>query len=46
MDEWIWGGSEYWTYLLPKRIGQQLALEIKEKCISLGTAKIVKPVPQ
>ena len=31
-------GSEYWTYLLPKRIGQQLALEITEKCISLGTA--------
>ncbi len=30
-------GSEYWTYLLPRRVGNDIALELTEKCISLGT---------
>jgi putative two-component system protein, hydrogenase maturation factor HypX/HoxX len=30
-------GSEYWTYLLPRRVGLQKALEIIEKCEPLGT---------
>ncbi|MFO1442935.1 hydrogenase maturation protein [Bacillus sp. Bva_UNVM-123] len=30
-------GSEYWTYLLPKRIGKELAFEITEKCPALST---------
>jgi putative two-component system protein, hydrogenase maturation factor HypX/HoxX len=30
-------GSEYWTYLLPKRVGLEKALEITEKCEALGT---------
>lgn len=30
-------GSEYWTYLLPKRVGNKNAFELTEKCISLGT---------
>ncbi|AHM58718.1 formyl transferase domain-containing protein [Flammeovirgaceae bacterium 311] len=32
-------GSEYWTYLLPKRVGSQKALEITEKCLPMGTAQ-------
>ncbi len=32
-------GSEYWTYLLPKRVGPELAYELTENCISLGTKK-------
>lgn len=30
-------GSEYWTYLLPKRIGIEKAIEITENCIALST---------
>jgi putative two-component system protein, hydrogenase maturation factor HypX/HoxX len=29
-------GSEYWTYLLPKRVGLQRALRITEDCEPLG----------
>ncbi len=30
-------GSEYWTYLLPKRVGQKKAIEITESCLPLST---------
>ncbi len=30
-------GSEYWTYLLPKRIGTQRALLFTEQCLPWGT---------
>ncbi|WP_363351743.1 enoyl-CoA hydratase-related protein [Methylocystis echinoides] len=29
-------GSEYWTYLLPKRVGQAKALELTQSCQPLG----------
>jgi putative two-component system hydrogenase maturation factor HypX/HoxX len=34
-------GSEYWTYLLPRRVGEELAGELTESClpISAGHAK-------
>lgn len=34
-------GSEYWTYLLPKRVGREMALELTQSCQPLGaqTAK-------
>ncbi len=31
-------GSEYWTYLLPKRIGTERALLFTEQCLPWGTA--------
>lgn len=31
-------GSEYWTYLLPGRVGSIKAREITEQCLPLGTA--------
>ncbi len=30
-------GSEYWTYLLPKRIGKEKALQFTEECLPWGT---------
>jgi putative two-component system protein, hydrogenase maturation factor HypX/HoxX len=30
-------GSEYWTYLLPKRVGQEKALELTCKCTPMCT---------
>jgi putative two-component system hydrogenase maturation factor HypX/HoxX len=30
-------GSEYWTYLLPRRVGQAKALELTQACEPLGT---------
>ena len=30
-------GSEYWTYLLPKRIGTQRAILFTEQCLPWGT---------
>lgn len=30
-------GSEYWTYLLPKRVGSRKAIEIMEECLPIGT---------
>lgn len=32
-------GSEYWTYLLPKRVGQEKALELTEACMPVGTVE-------
>ena len=32
-------GSEYWTYLLPKRVGQEKALELTQGCQPLGARK-------
>lgn len=31
-------GSEYWTYLLPKRVGDKKAYELTEKCLPISTA--------
>jgi putative two-component system hydrogenase maturation factor HypX/HoxX len=31
-------GSEYWTYLLPRRVGKKKALELTESCLPLSTA--------
>ncbi|WP_248927063.1 hydrogenase maturation protein [Paenibacillus hamazuiensis] len=31
-------GSEYWTYLLPGRVGPNKALELTEQCLPIGTA--------
>ena len=30
-------GSEYWTYLLPRRVGQAKALELIQACLPIGT---------
>jgi putative two-component system protein, hydrogenase maturation factor HypX/HoxX len=30
-------GSEYWTYLLPRRVGQEKALELTQVCKPIGT---------
>lgn len=30
-------GSEYWTYLLPRRVGHERALELTENCLPIGT---------
>ncbi|CAH2213124.1 hydrogenase maturation protein [Tepidibacter aestuarii] len=30
-------GSEYWTYLLPKRIGEQKSIEITNNCLPMST---------
>jgi len=30
-------GSEYWTYLLPRRVGQARALELTQACQPIGT---------
>ncbi|MBW3544548.1 MAG: hydrogenase maturation protein [Bacteroidetes bacterium] len=32
-------GSEYWTYLLPKRVGQEHALRLTEACQPLSTGR-------
>jgi len=32
-------GSEYWTYLLPKRVGPSVAIELTESALPLGTQK-------
>jgi putative two-component system protein, hydrogenase maturation factor HypX/HoxX len=29
-------GSEYWTYSLPKRVGEAKAVELTERCLPLG----------
>ncbi len=36
-------GSEYWTYLLPKRVGPEMALRLTEQCLplSVGRAKAI-----
>jgi putative two-component system hydrogenase maturation factor HypX/HoxX len=30
-------GSEYWTYLLPNRVGQEQAIELTENCLPIST---------
>jgi len=30
-------GSEYWTYLLPKRVGQEKAISLTENCLPIST---------
>ncbi len=30
-------GSEYWTYTLPRRVGQEMAIALTESCQPLGT---------
>ena len=30
-------GSEYWTYTLPRRVGQDQALQLTESCLPIGT---------
>jgi putative two-component system hydrogenase maturation factor HypX/HoxX len=32
-------GSEYWTYLLPKRVGLDKAVELTEQCLPISTEK-------
>ncbi len=32
-------GSEYWTYLLPRRVGDERALELTENCLPIGTRR-------
>jgi putative two-component system hydrogenase maturation factor HypX/HoxX len=32
-------GSEYWTYLLPKRIGKDRAYELTESCLPIGAIR-------
>lgn len=32
-------GSEYWTYLLPKRVGRRLAKTLTDDCLTLSTKK-------
>lgn len=32
-------GSEYWTYLLPKRVGEDKAYEITDSCLPLGALR-------
>ena len=32
-------GSEYWTYLLPKRVGQEMAAELTEQCLPISARK-------
>jgi putative two-component system hydrogenase maturation factor HypX/HoxX len=36
-------GSEYWTYLLPKRVGNDMAFELTETCMPVSThrAKLI-----
>ena len=32
-------GSEYWTYLLPKRVGEKKAYELTESCLPIGAVR-------
>lgn len=32
-------GSEYWTYLLPKRVGEEMAIKLTDECKPIGTLK-------
>lgn len=34
-------GSEYWTYLLPKRVGQEKAHQITNECLPMGTFEAI-----
>ncbi len=35
-------GSEYWTYLLPRRVGQEKALEITEACLPVSSSDAIE----
>ena len=35
-------GSEYWTYLLPRRVGEEKALELMDACQAIGTRTALK----
>lgn len=35
-------GSEYWTYLLPKKVGYDLAMEISEQCLPMSATQAWK----
>lgn len=35
-------GSEYWTYLLPKKTGQSITVELIEKCLPINTRKAIE----
>jgi len=35
-------GSEYWTYLLPKRVGKEMAMNLIDQCQPIGTLKSKK----
>ncbi len=35
-------GSEYWTYLLPKRVGEEKAIELTQSCLPLGVKRAKK----
>jgi putative two-component system hydrogenase maturation factor HypX/HoxX len=35
-------GSEYWTYTLPRRVGQSRALDLTEACRPIGTREAVR----
>lgn len=35
-------GSEYWTYLLPRRVGREKALELTQSCQPLGARKALE----
>lgn len=35
-------GSEYWTYLLPKRVGNEKALELMKSCLPVGMERAQK----
>jgi putative two-component system hydrogenase maturation factor HypX/HoxX len=35
-------GSEYWTYTLPRRVGQARALDLAEACRPIGTREAVR----
>jgi putative two-component system hydrogenase maturation factor HypX/HoxX len=35
-------GSEYWTYTLPRRVGQARALDLAEACRPVGTREAVR----
>jgi len=35
-------GSEYWTYVLPRRVGAQRATRLTEECLPVGAAEAVE----
>jgi putative two-component system hydrogenase maturation factor HypX/HoxX len=35
-------GSEYWTYVLPRRVGRQRATRLTEECLPLGAPEAVE----
>ena len=34
-------GSEYWTYVLPRRIGEQAAQELTDRCLPIGVSDAI-----